>query len=82
MHGNVSLAKGTDPSDPLRNLRLNSALSDLASGAGLPLLSSSKVHLGDVELPEISILPSAQTAFQRALHVALIKRLRRAREVQ
>lgn len=59
--------------DPKINTRMNEELRKLAKGAGLPLLSASSIEAFRVTLPDATIKPGAQTAFERLVHVALLK---------
>ncbi|MEY4544283.1 MAG: hypothetical protein RL685_478 [Pseudomonadota bacterium] len=52
---------------------LQRALRDLASKAGIPLLSASRVQLFQLELPGGEVRPSPDAAFRHVLQLALLK---------
>lgn len=56
-----------------RNKKLGIAMRDLVAEAGLPLSSGSTVEICEVVLPDAQVLPSPELAFQRLVHVALLK---------
>lgn len=69
----AALGKRRDPNRPDLMDRMNEALQDLVEGSGLPLLSSARVEAFKIEVPSGSVLPSADAAFQRLVHLALYK---------
>ena len=72
--GNISLAKRREHAKGTHSgATLNSALKALAAASGLPLVTSSKVDVCQVEVPGGAIVPSSDVAFRRAIHLALLK---------
>jgi hypothetical protein len=67
--GSVSIVKRRSP----LNTALNEYLKELIEASGLPLLSSAKVALCEIELPAGTVLPKPELAFQHAVRVALLK---------
>jgi AAA domain (dynein-related subfamily) len=67
--GWYALVKRRDASgEPLRQ-----ALRGLVATAGIPLLSTSRVQLFRVELPEATVLPSPEVAYRHLIQLALLK---------
>lgn len=72
--GWVSLVKrrgtGSEQQDAARS---NAAMKSLAGRSGLPMLSRSRMQAFEIELPSGNVLPSAEVAFRRLVHLALLK---------
>jgi hypothetical protein len=67
--GWYALVKRRDSSgEPLRQ-----ALRSLVAAAGIPLLSTSRVQLFKMELPEGTVVPSPEVAFRHLIQLALLK---------
>ena len=73
LNGFVSLSKRKSESDPTLGARMNSAIKQLVASSGLPIVRASHVKIGDVEIPSGDVLPTAESAFRHALHLALYK---------
>ncbi|MBI2392026.1 MAG: AAA family ATPase [Deltaproteobacteria bacterium] len=69
----VSTAKRKVTVPPDVAARLNDAAKALLAKSGLPVVSAWRADAGEIEVPSGDILPSAQVAFQRFIHVALLK---------
>lgn len=66
----LRLRKTTDPDV---NARLNKELKKIVGASKLPMLSASSVEAFKISVPDGNVLPDPATAFQRFVHVALIK---------
>jgi hypothetical protein len=53
--------------------RLNTGLRDVLRDSRLPIISNSVAELCEVEAPSGVLLPSAEVAFRRLIHLALLK---------
>ncbi|MCC6899948.1 MAG: AAA family ATPase [Polyangiaceae bacterium] len=67
----VSGSKRTD-TEPIR-AALNMSLKKLVQASGLPMLTDSRVEAFKVEVPTGTVSPSAEQAFRRIVHLALLK---------
>jgi AAA domain (dynein-related subfamily) len=53
--------------------RLNTGMRDVLRDSRLPIISDSVAELCEVEAPSGALLPSAEVAFRRLIHIALLK---------
>jgi hypothetical protein len=73
VHARVYTVQRKDDKDKELSSRINTALRELLSESGLPLIKNSGVLIAEAEIPTGALTPSADIAFQRLIHVALLK---------
>ncbi len=73
IQASVSTFKRKSDADPEIGLRLKAVMQELLRASELPLVTASRVEICAIDVPSGAIVSGAEVAFERLVHLALLK---------